>query len=75
MWTSIGPRCSRADKVVVRKDFVGVVAETQYQAVVAARQLVVQWNPGPALPRTGDLLRTYAATALTRRSERGFPGC
>ena len=37
-------------KVVVRKDFVGVVAETQYHAVLAARQLVVQWNPGPALP-------------------------
>ena len=37
-------------KVVVRKDFVGVVAETQYQAVVAARKLVVQWNPGPSLP-------------------------
>jgi CO/xanthine dehydrogenase Mo-binding subunit len=37
-------------KVVVRRDFVGVVAETQYQAVLAARQLVVQWNPGPALP-------------------------
>src|SRR6202522_2723559 len=37
-------------KVVVRKDFVGVVAQTQYQAVIAARKLVVQWNPGPALP-------------------------
>jgi CO/xanthine dehydrogenase Mo-binding subunit len=37
-------------KVVVRKDFVGVVAETQYQAVIAARQLAVQWNPGPPLP-------------------------
>lgn len=37
-------------KVVVRKDFVGVVAETQYQAVVAARKLVVRWNPGPELP-------------------------
>ena len=37
-------------KVVVRKDFVGVVAETQYAAVTAARQLVVRWNPGPALP-------------------------
>ncbi|MEA2259567.1 MAG: nicotinate dehydrogenase subunit, partial [Acidobacteriaceae bacterium] len=34
-------------KVVVRKDFVGVVAQTQYQAVVAARKLVVRWNPGP----------------------------
>jgi nicotinate dehydrogenase subunit B len=37
-------------KVVVRKDFIGVVAETQYQAVMAARQLVVRWNPGPELP-------------------------
>jgi CO/xanthine dehydrogenase Mo-binding subunit len=37
-------------KVVVRKDFVGVVAETQYQALLAARQLVVRWNPGPELP-------------------------
>jgi nicotinate dehydrogenase subunit B len=37
-------------KVVVRKDFVGVVAETQYQAVLAGRQLVVRWNPGPELP-------------------------
>jgi CO/xanthine dehydrogenase Mo-binding subunit len=37
-------------KVVVRKNFVGVVAETQYQAGLAARKLVVQWNPGPGLP-------------------------
>jgi CO/xanthine dehydrogenase Mo-binding subunit len=37
-------------QVVVRKDFVGVVAETQYAAVLAARQLVVKWNPGPELP-------------------------
>ena len=37
-------------KVVARKNFVGVVAETQQQAVIAARQLVVDWNPGPELP-------------------------
>lgn len=37
-------------KVVVRKDFVGVVAETQYQAELAARRLLVKWNPGPELP-------------------------
>jgi nicotinate dehydrogenase subunit B len=41
-------------KVVVRKDFVGVVAETQYQAALAARQLAVQWNPGPELPPQKD---------------------
>ncbi|HJT72311.1 MAG TPA: molybdopterin cofactor-binding domain-containing protein, partial [Terriglobales bacterium] len=37
-------------KVVVRKDFVGVVAEKQWQAVQAASALKVNWNPGPALP-------------------------
>jgi CO/xanthine dehydrogenase Mo-binding subunit len=37
-------------KVVVRKNFVGVVAETQYQAGLAARRLAVLWNPGPELP-------------------------
>jgi nicotinate dehydrogenase subunit B len=37
-------------KVVVRKSFVGVVAETQYAAILAARQLKVQWNNGPDLP-------------------------
>ncbi|HSS97628.1 MAG TPA: molybdopterin cofactor-binding domain-containing protein [Terriglobales bacterium] len=37
-------------KVVVRKNFVGVVAETQHQAVKAARALKVQWNSGPPLP-------------------------
>ena len=40
-------------KVVVRKDFVAVVAETQYQAVLAASKLVVRWNPGPELPEQG----------------------
>lgn len=37
-------------KVVVRKDFVGVVAETQHQAIKATRELKMQWNRGPALP-------------------------
>jgi nicotinate dehydrogenase subunit B len=37
-------------RVVVRKDFVGVVAQTQHQAVLAARALAVRWKPGPELP-------------------------
>ena len=41
-------------KVVVRKDFVGVVAETQYEAMLAARQLAVRWNAGPELPPQED---------------------
>jgi nicotinate dehydrogenase subunit B len=37
-------------KVVVRKDFVGVVAEKQWQAIQAARALKVEWNRGSGLP-------------------------
>lgn len=37
-------------KVVVRKNFVGVVAEKQWQAEQAARQLKVNWTPPVALP-------------------------
>jgi nicotinate dehydrogenase subunit B len=37
-------------KVVVREDFVGVIAETQFAAIQAARQLVCRWSPGPLLP-------------------------
>jgi CO/xanthine dehydrogenase Mo-binding subunit len=37
-------------KVVTHKNFVGVVAEKQWQAVQAARQLKIKWNPGAGLP-------------------------
>jgi nicotinate dehydrogenase subunit B len=37
-------------KVVVRKNFVGVVAEKQWQAEQAARQLKVTWGPPVVLP-------------------------
>jgi CO/xanthine dehydrogenase Mo-binding subunit len=37
-------------KVVVLRDFVGVVAQTQYAAIQAARKLRVEWKPGPQLP-------------------------
>jgi len=38
-------------KVVVKNDFVGVVAEKQWQAVQAANKLKVSWKPGPTLPQ------------------------
>ena len=41
-------------KVVVRNNFVGVVAEKQSQAVQAARQLKVRWNPGTGLAGSGQ---------------------
>ena len=37
-------------KVVVRKNFVGVVAEKPWQAMQAARELKATWTPGPPLP-------------------------
>ncbi|HMF92372.1 MAG TPA: molybdopterin cofactor-binding domain-containing protein [Candidatus Angelobacter sp.] len=37
-------------KVVVRQNFVGVVAEKQSQAIEAARKLKVNWRPGAGLP-------------------------
>ena len=37
-------------KVVVKKNFVGVVFEKQWQAIQGANRLKVSWKPGPALP-------------------------
>jgi len=37
-------------KVVVRNNFVGVVAEKQWQAAQAAKDLKVAWKPGSGLP-------------------------
>ena len=37
-------------KVVVKKNFVGVVAEKPFQAIQAASRLKVTWAPGPGLP-------------------------
>ena len=41
-------------KVVVKNDFVGVVAEKQWQAVQAANKLKVTWKTGPKLPAQAD---------------------
>jgi CO/xanthine dehydrogenase Mo-binding subunit len=45
-------------KVVARKDFVGVVAEKQWQAVQAASALKVNWNPGPTLPAQSSIFES-----------------
>jgi len=41
-------------KVVVRNNFIGVVAEKQWQAAKAAKDLKVTWKPGPGLPAQQD---------------------
>lgn len=55
-------------QVVVKQDFVGVVAPTQYAAMVATRELRVEWKPGPALPAQAtffEWLRAQPAHAQT----------
>jgi nicotinate dehydrogenase subunit B len=41
-------------KVVVRKNFVGVVAQKPWQAIQAAAKLKVSWTPGTGLPRQSE---------------------
>jgi len=55
-------------KVVLRKNFVGVVAETQYHAALAARKLAVQWNPGRGFRRrmaSSTISRTASHDAVS----------
>ncbi|PYV11214.1 MAG: xanthine dehydrogenase family protein molybdopterin-binding subunit, partial [Acidobacteria bacterium] len=52
-------------KVVVKKDFVGVVAEKPWQAMAAASKLKATWTPGTGLPSQDDFherLRNQKAT-------------
>ena len=58
-------------KVVVRKNFVGVVAEKPWQAVQAAAALKATWTPGPALPNQRDVLRPPAQPEAVARRVRG----
>jgi nicotinate dehydrogenase subunit B len=42
-------------KVVVKKNFVGVVAEKPWQAMQAANKLRVVWTPGAGLPKQNEI--------------------
>ena len=50
-------------KVVVRNNFIGVVAEKQWQAAQAAKDLKVSWKPGPGLPAQKDFYDTMRQQA------------
>lgn len=55
-------------KIVVKNDFVGVVAEKPWQALQAANKLKVAWTPGTGLPKLSDfpaLLRSQKSTRDT----------
>ena len=55
-------------KVVVKKNFVGVVAEKKWQAVQISQALKVEWSPAPELPKQDtfyDHLRNQKPTRDT----------
>ncbi|MBI4885706.1 MAG: xanthine dehydrogenase family protein molybdopterin-binding subunit [Acidobacteria bacterium] len=53
-------------KVVVRKNWVGVVAEKPWQAEQAARQLKATWSAGTALPDQGTFHERLHSQTATR---------
>jgi CO/xanthine dehydrogenase Mo-binding subunit len=53
-------------KVVVRKNFVGVVAEKPWQAMQAASKLRVEWARGSGLPAHADFYEHMRADKQTR---------
>jgi nicotinate dehydrogenase subunit B len=55
-------------KVVVKKNFVGVVAEKPWQALQAANKLKATWSAGSSLPRPHDFYETLRRQKPTRDS-------
>jgi nicotinate dehydrogenase subunit B len=59
--------------VVVIRDFVGIVAEREEQAALAAERLRVEWRPAPPLPDLEDVTAALGAQSSRPRvlAERG----
>jgi len=53
-------------KVVVKKNFVGVVAEKPWQAIQAANQLKVNWSKGAGLPDHGTFYESLRGQKPSR---------
>ena len=58
-------------KVVVKKNFVGVVAEKPWQAIQAAEKLKATWTPGGPLPNHARVLRAPAEPEAVARHAAG----
>ncbi len=54
-------------RVVVIRDFVGIVAEREEQAEAAMSALKVVWKPWPGMPALGDLEYALRTNPATRR--------
>src|SRR5690349_10618468 len=55
-------------RVVRRGDFLGVVAENEWDAVRAARQLKVTWDSSPTLPGNAGLYQQMRAAKTADRT-------
>jgi nicotinate dehydrogenase subunit B len=53
-------------RVVVRKNFVGVVAEKPWQAIQIANKLKVEWTAGSSLPKQSDYYEYLRKQSPTR---------
>jgi len=53
--------------VVVIRDFVGIVAEREEQAIAAAERLRVEWRPPPPLPDLNDVAAALGAQPSSPR--------
>ncbi len=61
-------------KVVWEKDFLGLVAEHEWNAIKAAEKLKVEWsNATPAFPETGGIYDHIRKAPVRKRSEEGKP--
>ena len=55
-------------RIVVIRDFIGIVAEREEQAEAAMRALKVTWKSWPGLPPLGDMANAIRANPATRRA-------
>ena len=62
-------------KVVVKKNFVGVVCEKQWQAVQAAQPVEGELEARPRASAAGELLRSHAQAAEPRHAARRLERC
>ena len=62
-------------RIVRKGDFVGVVAEREWDAVKAARALKVTWQESATLPGNADLFDAHARRQDHRHGDRGLGRC
>jgi nicotinate dehydrogenase subunit B len=62
-------------KVVVKNNFVGVVAQKPWQAMQIAEKLRATWTPGPRLSPQRDVYQQIRKEPVDRHAARGLRRC